>query len=142
MDIKDFGLPVLAHSAVFWLKNEQGEQLKDEQGKKIGIEFWSLDSVQGLRAQIAASRARAELEERSKELSEDELLAERIHAIKEINTETAALMFKGVRGDLKVDGQEITAETAAEAMRRLPVYMVRDMVAFINDPAANYAAKP
>ena len=142
MDIKDFGLPVLAHSAVFWMKDEKGEQLKDEKGKKIGIEFWSLDSVQGLKAQIAASRARAAMEERSKELSEDDLLAERIHAIKEINIETAALMFKGVRGDLKINGDEITTENAADAMRCLPDYMVRDMVAFVNDPAANYAVKP
>lgn len=142
MDIESFSLPVLAHSAVCWIKDANGDQMKDEDGQKIGIEFWSVDSVQGLKAEIAAGRARSELEERLKDADQDTAIAERIVTVKLINIKTAALMFKAVHGDLTFNGEPITPENSEQAFDRLPAWMIRQFAEFINNPEANYLAKP
>ena len=141
MDISVIGLPVLAHSAVFYLKDEAGEVIKDESGKEIGIELWSMDSKQGLKAQIASGRIRAQLEESIKDLSEEDAQVERIFAIKEINLQIAAMMFKSVVGNLTLDGTKIDQSNITDVLRRLKASVARDIVQFVQTDD-NYIAKP
>ena len=140
MDISDILLPVKAHSAIFYLRDEKGVFIK-EKGKKVGFELWSRDSKAGIRSQIAADRFRANLHEELKGLSDDEALVEKVFASAEINRLVVQHMLKGVVGELTLDGKPITTENIGDVLLRLKPEMIKDMVDFTQSDK-NYLGKP
>lgn len=140
MDISDILLPVKAHSAIFYLRDDKGAFIK-EKGKKIGIELWARDSKAGIRAQIAADRFRANLHEELKGLPDDEALVEKVFAATEINRLVVQHMFKGVIGELTLGGEPITTENIGDVLPRLKPEMIKEMVEFTQSDK-NYLGKP
>jgi len=141
LDFEVIGLSEMRGSSVCYLTDENNEYLTDENGDKVGFEFYNPDSRQGLQAQISQERAKAALIDKTSGIDDaDKKLLETVMHQRATLKEALIMMFKSSVG-IELAGKKITKGNFGQVIDRLKPHNRDELSKFIYN-SENWAVKP